>query len=71
MNFLQLTGDYIWSTSALNDLKEDCLIEIVTNTTLWKKTEDGDTTLPDTIVKTLCINDCNNQGKCVDGKYMI
>ncbi|XP_029649426.2 uncharacterized protein LOC115223143 [Octopus sinensis] len=64
---LHLTGDLVWRTTALLTLKETTMITIKTDAELWEKTEEGDVKLPTNFTKGLCLNDCNKQGKCLDG----
>ena len=63
----QLSNGFMWIDAALNILKETCFVHLTINTDLWVLV-DGVRVPPPDLVGSLCVNDCTEQGSCIDGK---
>ena len=64
----QLTGRLEWSAPTLESIQQTCGTEVDTDSNQWTTSTNGDQELPPTIVSTLCPNQCNGNGQCIDSK---
>ena len=67
LNF-QETDSFEFLATARTAVTENCEIAIVTNVDLWIEGDDGGVELP-AVIEKLCEDNCNNRGKCENGKY--
>jgi len=58
---LQITGGTSWADSARDAMKEQCREEAQKNITLPRH-------LVDEVVNSICVNDCSQHGRCVNGR---
>lgn len=68
----QLTDSKSWSSATVQTIQEACSTNLAVNSSLWldsnPNTEASTPTLPDSILNTLCPDQCGSHGQCVDGK---
>ena len=64
---LQLTDDTSWAQEMLDDVNEQCSLELTFNINIWIFGVTGEVTLPNTIEE-ICPANCNGRGTCNFGK---
>lgn len=63
----QLTGDTLASSTHVEAIKDRCQTQVMRDTTLWDKTDDGDILPPKAFMDVMCPLDCLDRGQCVQG----
>ncbi|XP_033756294.1 uncharacterized protein LOC117339038 [Pecten maximus] len=66
---IAITDDISWAFEALSSVKVQCLAEIATNTDLW--IVDGGGLVPPFNTTHLLCPECENDGVCLEGKYLV
>lgn len=64
----QLTDERDWAIETLQNVNQQCQIEIVYNITIWVVVG-GDLVPPEDVFGAICPADCSGNGKCNDGTY--